>query len=151
MKEFKNIDDILDFSIKNEQKAVDFYNELASKTKNSDMRNTFERLAQEEVGHKAKLTKIKEEKIFSIGTEKIRDLKLSDYVDDVEVTANMSYQDALILAMKREKSAFKLYTNLAAKTTDSNFQKLFLSLAQEESKHKLMFEIEYDEVILKEN
>jgi rubrerythrin len=151
MKEFKNIDDILDFAIENEQNAVNFYNELAIRTKNGDMCDTFERFAQEEVGHKAKLIKVKEEKIFNLGIEKIRELKLSDYVDNVEVTANMSYQDALILAMKREKSAFKLYTNLAAKTSDSNLQKLFLSLAQEESKHKLMFEIEYDEVILREN
>ena len=151
MREFKNVDDILDFAIENEQKAVDFYNELAAKTKNIDMRDTFEHFAQEEVGHKAKLTKIKEEKIFTVGTEVIRDLKLSDYVDNVEVTSNMSYQDALILAMKREKSAFKLYTNLASKTSNLALQKLFFSLAQEESKHKLIFEIEYDEVILKEN
>jgi rubrerythrin len=63
----------------------------------------------------------------------------------------MSYQDALILAMKREKSAFILYTKLASKTTNKDLQELFLQLAQEESKHKMMFEIEYDEVILREN
>ena len=50
-----------------------------------------------------------------------------------------------------DKSAFKLYINLATKTQNKGLQNLFLQLAQEESKHKLMFEIEYDEVILKEN
>lgn len=151
MKEFNSIDDILDFAIENEQKAVDFYKELASRTKNSEMRETFEHFAQEEVGHKAKLTKIKEEKIFNLGSEKIADLHLADYVDHVKATGDMSYQDALILAMKREKSAFVLYSKLAQKTTNTDLQNLFNQLAQEESKHKLMFEIEYDEVILREN
>lgn len=151
MREFNNVDDILDFAIKNEQQAVDFYRELAAKSQNADMRETFEKFAIEEIGHKAKLTKVKEEKIFNISKEIILDLKLSDYVDHVKPSANMSYQDALILAMKREKSAFKLYTNLATKTTNKDLQELFLQLAQEESKHKLMFEIEYDEVILREN
>lgn len=151
MKEFNNVDDILDFAIENEQKAVDFYKELASRTKNREMCETFEHFAQEEVGHKAKLTKIKEEKIFNPDFKKINDLHISDYVDHVKATGDLSYQDALILAMKREKAAFKLYTNLAGKTNNSDLQKLFQQLAQEESKHKLVFEIEYDEVILREN
>ncbi|OFX40107.1 MAG: rubrerythrin [Bacteroidetes bacterium GWA2_32_17] len=151
MKEFNSVDDILDFAIINEQQAVDFYKALALRTNNEDMRQTFEKFAVEEIGHKAKLTKIKEEKIFTAGKEVIQDLKLSDYVDYVKPSDDMSYQDALILAMKREKSAFKLYINLATKTQNKGLQDLFLQLAQEESKHKLMFEIEYDEVILKEN
>lgn len=151
MKEFNSVDDILEFAIINEQQAVDFYKALALKTNNDDMRQTFEKFAVEEIGHKAKLTKIKEEKIFTVGKEIIQDLHLSDYVDNVNPSAEMSYQDALILAMKREKSAFKLYTILATKTQNKELQALFLQLAQEESKHKMMFEIEYDEVILKDN
>ena len=63
----------------------------------------------------------------------------------------MSYQDALTLAMKKEKAAFRMYTVLADKATDPVVKTLFLKLAQEESKHKLRFEIEYDDYILKEN
>jgi rubrerythrin len=151
MKEFSNTDDILDFAIDREQDAVDFYRELAAKSKNTHIRETFERFAMEEVGHKTKLMKIKEEKTFVISNEVIQDLKISDYIDNVRATEGLSYQDALILAMKREKSAFKLYTNLAAKTNNKALQALFSQLAIEESKHKLMFELEYDEVILNEN
>jgi rubrerythrin len=151
MIDFNNVDDILDFAIDNEQNAVDFYMELANKTKNDAIRVTFEKFALEEIGHKAKLIKIKDEKIFTLAKEVIQDLKLSDYVENVKPSDNMNYQEALILAMKREKSAFKLYTNLASKTNNMNLQDLFLQLAQEESKHKLMFELEYDDVILKEN
>ena len=64
---------------------------------------------------------------------------------------DMSYADALVVAMKKEKAAFKLYADLAERTSDENLRKLFNNLALEESKHKLRFELEYDEVILKEN
>lgn len=151
MKEFENINDILDFAIANEQSAFEFYSELARNARNEDMKNTFERFAQEEIGHKAKLLKVKEEGIFQKENVKITDLKIADYLDKVQATPDMSYQDALVLAMKREKAAFRLYTKLAAKTSDSNLTNLFLALAQEESKHKLMFEVEYDEYILREN
>jgi rubrerythrin len=151
MKDFNNVDDILDFAIENEQKAIDFYIELANKNRNSSIRETFEKFSIEEAGHKARLIKIKDEKIFVLTREVIQDLKLTDYIENVKPTGDMSYQDALILAMKREKSAFKLYSNLASKASSKYLQDLFLQLAQEESKHKLMFELEYDEVILKDN
>jgi rubrerythrin len=63
----------------------------------------------------------------------------------------MSYQDALVVAMNREKAAFKLYMKLASRVEDATLRDLFLSLAQEESKHKLRFELEYDEYVLREN
>jgi len=59
--------------------------------------------------------------------------------------------EALILAMKREKSAFKLYTDLSNLVKDQDIKELFRSLAQEELKHKLRFELEYDDNILGEN
>jgi rubrerythrin len=40
---------------------------------------------------------------------------------------------------------------LASKAPNAELKKMFQSLAVEESKHKLRFEIEYDEYILKEN
>ena len=62
----------------------------------------------------------------------------------------LDYQQALIVAMKKEKAAFKLYSALAEQTTDAAFRELFLALAQEEAKHKLRFEVEYDEEFLSE-
>jgi len=78
------------------------------------MKKIFLDFAQEEVGHKARLQKIKEEQIFVISAEKIADLKISDYTDNVVASPDMKYDEALILAMKREKAAFRLYSNLAA-------------------------------------
>jgi rubrerythrin len=151
MKEWDSIDDILDFAIGEEQAAADFYTELGGKMDRPWMRQVFEEFAEEEMGHKAKLIAIKEGKTMELRTEPVTDLKIGDYLIEVEPSPDMDYQDALIIAMKKEKAAFKLYTDLAASTDDSIVRAVFLSLAQEEAKHKLRFEIEYDDYVLTEN
>ncbi len=151
MKEFNSIDDILDFAINAEQDAVDFYNQLSEVAKTKDMKTTFVQFAQEEIGHKTRLTKIKKEGIFQLEKQEIADLKIADYIVSAKASPDMSYQDALVLAMKKEKAAFKLYLELSSRVKNAQMKDLFLSLAQEESKHKLRFEIEYDEFVLREN
>ena len=150
MPAFRSADDILDFAIEQEQAAADFYTSLAKKMEAPNMKVIFEDFAKEEMGHKAKLESIKKGKEFSITAEKITDLKIGDYLTDAAPSADLKYQDALILAMKKEKEAFKLYTDLAGQSSGS-LKALFLSLAQEEAKHKLRFEVEYDDRILVEN
>ena len=69
----------------------------------------------------------------------------------LEPKTDISYQDALILAAKKEKAAFRLYTKLSDLAQDTELKQLFAALAQEEAKHKLRFEVEYDDFILEEN
>jgi len=63
----------------------------------------------------------------------------------------MSYKDLLTLAMKREESSHALYTDLIRQGDDPSVQKLFQVLAQEELKHKLKLEKEYDDLLSHEN
>ncbi|MEA2042506.1 MAG: ferritin family protein [Bacteroidota bacterium] len=151
MEKFNTIDEILDFAIDNEQKAVDFYTELAQNARTDHMGETFAEFAKEEVSHKARLTKIKNEQSFDLPVESVQTLNIADYVVKSEPTKNMSYEDALVLAMKREKAAFKLYSVLSEKAPTEKLKSVFKALAMEESKHKLRFELEYDENILREN
>jgi rubrerythrin len=151
MKEFKSVDDILVFAIDEEQKAVDFYSKLASNARSQEMKDVFIEFAEEEIKHKTRLTKIREEGVFDMPKEGVHDLRISDYVVNVKPTPEMTYEEALIVAMKKEKAAFKLYTNLAAKVPNEDIKDVFLSLAAEESKHKLRFEVEYDDYVLREN
>ena len=146
-----SIQSILDFAIENEEASREFYIDLAAKVKRPGMREVFENFAREEEGHKAKLLAIKKGELFIPKFAKVVDLKISDYMVDVEPSPDMDYQQALIVAMKKEKVAFRLYTDLAAIADDKTTRTTFLSLAQEEAKHKLRFEIEYDESILTEN
>ncbi|HRZ21240.1 MAG TPA: ferritin family protein [Bacteroidales bacterium] len=150
MKDFKSVEDILDFAVLNEQEAVDFYAGLARQARNEEMIKVFSQFAQEEMGHKSKLLHLKSTGQYTLGRDKVMDLKLSDYLVDVAPHPAMTYQEALILAMRKEKNAFRLYMDLSKIAPTRELQDLFVSLAQEESRHKLRFELEYDEFVLKE-
>jgi rubrerythrin len=86
--------------------------------------------------------------IPAVEEEQVRDLRIGDYLVEPEPTANMSYQEVLLFAMKAEKAAFTMYTKLAELADDPSLARVFKALAQEEAKHKLRFEIEYDDHVL---
>jgi rubrerythrin len=98
-----------------------------------------------------KLEGIKEGTIYLSARQNPVDMKIADYLVDVEASPDMSFQDALVLAMKREKAANALYTNLAATIDDANLAELFSQLAKEEAAHKLRFEELYEKNFLSEN
>jgi rubrerythrin len=149
--EWNSVDDVLEFAIGEEEAAARFYQELSAAMKSQHMREIFLDFANEEKGHKAKLLQVKEGHAVILSGGAVRDLKIGDYLVDVVPVPEMDYRQALTVAMKKEKAAFKLYTDLAAAVKDKALRQLFLGLAQEEAKHKLRFEIEYDEEILREN
>jgi len=150
MNQWQSTDELLDFAIKEEEDAAAFYRDLAATMKVPAMQATFEQFAAEEDGHKAKLQNVKRTDGLAPTKQKVLDLKIGDYLVDIEPGPDLTYQEVLILAMKKEKAAFKMYTDLAAATDDADLQSLLLGLAQEEAKHKLRFEIEYDDEILRE-
>jgi rubrerythrin len=154
MQEFRSVNDILDFAISEEEAAAKFYTALAAKMTRDWMQKIFEGFADEEKGHKEKLLSVKTGNVALLTDEAVTDLKIGDYLIEVEPEvqgSEMDYQQALIMAMKKEKAAFKLYTDLAEQTEQQEYCHLFRALAQEEAKHKLRFEIEYDEQFLTEN
>ncbi|GAB4454442.1 MAG: hypothetical protein Fur0028_09830 [Bacteroidales bacterium] len=148
---FNSTEDILNFAISREQESIDLYENLSKQAPTPQMRDVFNSFAAEERGHKKRLMNIQSSGQFKLVDKQIKDLKIEDYLVDVSETVGLTYQAALILAMKKEKAAFKLYVNLSTRVDDPLLKSLFDTLAQEESKHKLRFELEYDEVINKEN
>jgi rubrerythrin len=152
MQNFNSLEEILDMAIKDELRAANLYAGLAQKSRNKEIQKVFEQFSKEEMGHKAKLERMKKGEKVIVSNEKIQDLKIGDYLVKVDVSRDdLSYQEALIIAMKEEKAAFRLYSDLAARVDDPAARELFHMLAQEEARHKLRFEIEYDEYILTEN
>ncbi len=143
---YNSIDDILDFAIREEQAAADFYTDLAHNADNSAMRDALLEFSREEKAHKTRLIAVKKDASLMPAGPTTPDLKIADYTIDVAISSDMSYQDALIVAMKKEKAALKMYTDLAAAATDASLKQTLLALAQEEAKHKLRFEMEYDDL-----
>ena len=145
------VDEILAFAIEREQEAADFYADLAQRAEKGGMKTILLGFAEEEQRHKAKLLAVKGGGGELTPHHEVIDLKIVDYLVEVEATAEISFQDALIHAMKREKAAYELYTDMAAKVSDAGLQEVFRGLAKEEAKHKLYFESEYDERVLRDN
>jgi rubrerythrin len=151
MTAFGSVNEALDYAIVREEEAARFYTDLAGQMKERQMRKVFEDFAREEMAHKARLLAVKEGRALIHSGSKIADLKIADYAVKITPGDNLNYGEALILAMQREKAAFKLYSDMAAACTDDTTRDLFLALAQEEAKHKLRFELEYDREFLSEN
>ena len=147
----ENLSVIIDFAIEREKEAVAFYSYLQKKSKFDAQKIMLKELENMERGHIVILENIRIKDFAKIEDKKIKDLHISDYVVDVKPSENMSYQDIIILAMKKEEAAKKLYTDLAKQFTGSESGKLFERLAAEESEHKLKFEKLYDDEVLKEN
>lgn len=151
MKSFQSIQEVLDYAIGQEQQAYEFYMGLAKTARDIGLVRALEEFAQEELGHKAKLESVKMGGATLPSNEKIRTLGIAEFVADIEPSAQMEYKDLLLLAMKKEKQAYTLYTRLGDGCQDAAMRKLFHGLAQEEARHKLRFEMEYDQIVLKED
>lgn len=147
----QTVADIVAFAVDKEQEAADLYRDLAEKSERSSVKNMFQDLSRQEEGHKTRILALKPDQLPAKPVAEVPDLQISNYLSDVSVTPESSYQDILIFAMKREESAVSLYADLAKIATDNATQTLFATLADEERAHKLRLETEYDENVLTEN
>ena len=82
--------------------------------------------------------------------KKSKGLGMSDMLEDVPYSSDMSYADLIRMAIKQEERSQQLYTSTASISPEPSLKKLLLILAQEESTHKEKLEKIYDEDILKE-
>lgn len=149
--ELKQFQDVVAFAREKEVEAVDFYTACADQSHRPAMKEAFLEMAGEEQKHVKMLDSFKPQTVEKGKIVAIPDLQISDFLVDAEFTPDMKYQDLLILAMKREQAAHDLYIKLAHEQGDAEVIKLFTLLAQEEAKHKNRLELEYDEMVLRDN
>src|SRR3989304_9822068 len=98
-----SVDSILDFAIQKEQDAADFYTDLAAQMDRHNIKEVFLGFAGEERGHKAKLIAVKKGRQMQASEKRVSDLKIGDNLVEIELTSDLGYQEALILAMKAAK------------------------------------------------
>jgi rubrerythrin len=142
--------EILEFAISRENEAYNFYMALADRVMAPNIRQLFEILAREELEHKARL----ELEVIKTGRTISTELKparsASEYILSSDPTPlDMDYRDVLLLGMEKEEAAFRIYVNLIGSIHDEQSREVLLALAQEEVRHKLRFETEYN--ILQKN
>jgi len=148
---FNSFEEILDFAIEREKQSVSFYQRLMDRESFPASKQTLAELAEEEKKHQTLLENFKQgqRSVVEYKYEWIPDIKRSDYLVDTRYEPGMDFVEILRLAMKREEKALRLYNLLAAKTDNAECVQLFKMLAQEEAKHKRMFEIFYDDHMAK--
>ena len=147
--DLKQYGEIIKFAIEKEIGAFNFYTRASQVAKYSGGRGLFADLAGEEEKHRRLLEGITVEKISSLKIETVPDLKISDYMIDIEFNPDLSYAEILRVAMKMEERSLELYNDLAESHQGEEIVQLFHFLAAQEAKHKYALEKLYDDDILK--
>ncbi len=144
-------DEVIKFAIEREEEAIQTYGQLSQETQTPGLKALLLELREEEKKHKALLEGLTLEKIASLNVKKISDLKLTDYLVEEPASVEMSIQDLLIYAAKKEQKAVELYSLLFEGAEDEEVKKLFSFMREQEKSHKLRLEKEYEEHVLQED
>ncbi len=144
-----SLDEILRFAIRKEADQASFYR-MAADRSNPGVKKTFEELSKEEEGHKKKLEGFDLKKVEQMDLKESKGLGMSELMEDIPYSSDMSYADLLRMAIKNEEKSQRLYNSTAQIVNEPKLKKLILILAQEESTHKERLEKIYDKEILKE-
>lgn len=144
----RSFDDVVNFAIRKEELAMEFYQQCAHKAKNPGIKEFFLEMVEEEKKHRELLKGLDPAGLETFKLDKVEDLKISDYLMDVPFRDDMTYQEALTLAMKKEEKAHAFYSAWKEKCMHEKTAKVFEMLAQEEVKHKRKIEELYDDQIL---
>lgn len=144
----ETLEQALDFAIEREKEAHAFYLEWAKKATDADMTQVFLEFAEQELQHKETLEKARKgNRVFQFKEDLFPSIHLVDFVVDARMGPDMTLEDALAVAMKREKMSYRIYLELAAAAESEALVDIFVSLAHEEANHRVRLEIEYDAVI----
>ncbi len=145
---FDSVQAVLDFAIAREVEAASLYRTLADEVTRPGMREAFLEFAAQEEGHRARLEAVKAGETAPLPSTTAEHLNISEYLVEAQPEPGMTYQRALLYAMKAEEAAYRLYTDLAASVSEPGLVSLFRALAEEEVRHKQRFESEYDDIVL---
>jgi rubrerythrin len=149
----ENIEEIIDFAIQREREAQDTYLSFARETQRRGFSELLLSMAEMEKAHERKLVELKQGRraLASFTPPKGEDLGLSEMLVEVPFSPTMDYGDFLILVIRKEREAERLYRKLEGMTNSADVRSMFALLADEERKHRDWAQERYDEDILKEN
>lgn len=148
-----SFDKLYQFALAKEEEAQAFYEFLASQVSKEHIRRVFLEMAGQEKAHKKVFEDIVRQGCRPGPGEARTEagLHISEYLVDVPFDPGMSYQDALILGMKKEEKSGALYTDLALKVGDACLAETLRRLAGEEARHKANLEEIYEREVLTED
>jgi len=147
--EFKSVSEILRFSISKERASIQFYRDLLLQLVDPATKSLFEVLIHKEQEHVEAL-QLEMEKIghtVDVSEEESDPLfRWDETLETDDLTHILSFIDALLLAIQKERASFRLYAKLLATVKDEELSEVLLELAEEEMRHVLQLEGEYETI-----
>ncbi|MBN1980073.1 MAG: ferritin family protein [Chitinivibrionales bacterium] len=146
-----SIADLLHFAISKEQASRRFYLDMAQRMEDTAVQTIFEAIAVQEQKHEdaLKLEVLKQGLTLAPDKGEPAPSAAYDWQKPLMIDADaaaMNYMDALATAIEKERASFQLYTQMIGMTQDMDLRKMLLELAEEEMRHVIQFEREYDAV-----
>ncbi len=149
-----SIEAVLKRAIQLEIDAATLYTNAAAAVQDDAVRARLQELAAQERGHQAKLEDILAGNvrwaIRRAKAEPVTDLRLSDHLVAGTLDPQADYQDVLLFAARKEKTAHDFYQAMAELVEDKLTRSVFELLAAEELRHKYVLEKTYEEVVYKD-
>lgn len=144
--QFHSIPEILRFAIGKEKASRQFYLDVASRVKNPITQSVFEAISMEEQKHIEAL----ELELMKLGITVAEDA-LPDENEirwlrtlEMDVTAeNMDFREAMLIAIQKEKASHQFYIQVLGFIQQPEYRDIFRQLADEEMRHIVQFEREY--------
>jgi len=147
---FTSVLDILKFSISKEQASVRFFQDLASKAEDPMTRSLLEVLVQKEQEHVAELEFEMEKLGCAVDSSKIQNdtiFRWDERLDEDEAVRDMNFVQALVLAIQKERAAFRLYIQIMTTVKDQELSAVLMELAEEEMRHVIELEQQYEAIV----
>lgn len=124
---------------------------MAAERSNPGVKKALEELAVEEESHKKKLENIVLNKeMETIASDQKKDFSFSEFLQDIPFSSDMSYDEILRMATKKEENSENLYLSTSKFVKNEELKSLLLFLSKEESIHKERLEKIYESEILKD-
>ena len=148
---FDDLESAINFALSLIERNYYFFKYWAEKVNRKSIRDALLDWAEEELKHKEVLLNIEEDKEVDLHQTDIPDLRLSEYFMDAEPSEDMTYEEALRIAMKRENAEIETYEYLANIAQSPRAKQMLLKLAADSRQRKLDFEKKYIEKFMSEN
>lgn len=143
--------EMIEQAISYENCAIDYYKKLAEMASYKETTQTIKALVDDELLVVEKLVGLVEADKSQWIRNNLKNLKSENNLFALCIKETMSFEEAIILAMRKEKESYRFYKSLANATEGDKISKIFNELALKASDRKLQFELAYDDYVLSEN
>ncbi len=130
------------------------YKNAADKMTDLQTKSTLNTFAEEELKHKQVIENFNAEMLEELKVEAVETSRqgITEFLTDTDegLGEQPDFKDVLVYAAKREKKAYEFYSNMSEHVEDADLKKLFVWLAQEETKHKEDIETLFWDVMYRE-